>query len=158
IYRVADTRHFDELTDWLDALPEWDRTPRLDNWLRNYCGANPEQHPPGYLELISRKFIMQVLYRGLNPGSKADYALVLCGAQGTFKDLALWTTFKPYLNEGLPSPRRGAADFALALAGCLVAHEAEMAAWSKSDVEDQKAIMTRRIDRGRRAYGYETRD
>ena len=33
-----------------------------------------------------------------------------------------------------------------------------MAAWRKADVEDQKSTLTRCVDHGRRAYGYESRD
>ena len=33
-----------------------------------------------------------------------------------------------------------------------------MAAWKKSEVEDQKAVLTRNVDRGRPAYGYVARD
>src|SRR6516165_7146548 len=39
----------------------------------------------------------------------------------------------------------------------IVAHGAEMSAWRKSDVEEQKAVLTRCVDHGRPAYAYETR-
>jgi hypothetical protein len=65
--------------------------------------------------------------------------------------------FTPYYREGVPSPRVSPADFARGIAGAIVAHGAEMSAWRKSDVEDQKAALTRCVDHGRPAYGYETR-
>ena len=65
---------------------------------------------------------------------------------------------QPYYREGLPSPRVSRADFALSLAGAIVVHAAEMAGWRKSDIEDRESTLTRCIDHGRRAYGYEARD
>ena len=46
----------------------------------------------------------------------------------------------------------------MAISGSMVAHSAEMSAWKKSEVEDQKAALTRNVDRGRPAYGYVARD
>ena len=65
--------------------------------------------------------------------------------------------FTPYYREGIPSPRVSQADFALSLAGAIVAHAAEMSAWRKGDIEDQRAALTRCVDHGRRAYGFEAR-
>ena len=114
IYAAAHKCCFDELKDWFDALPEWDGKPRLDNWLADYCGADTIVHTPEYLAMVSSKFPMQVLHRALNPGSKADYALVLTGPQGAGKDEVLAVTFEPYYSEAVPSPRLKQADFALA--------------------------------------------
>ena len=33
-------RQFDELKDWIDALPDWDGVARLDGWLATYAGAD----------------------------------------------------------------------------------------------------------------------
>ena len=100
---------------------------------------------------------MQVLNRALNPGAKADYSLVFTALQGVGKDRVLEAMFAPYYREGIPSPRVSPADFARGIAGAIVAHAAEMSAWRKSDVEEQKAVLTRCVDHGRPAYGYETR-
>ena len=158
INAVAGDHEFDELKDWLHAMPDWDGVARLDNWLAGYCGADIEAHTPEYLAMASSKYIMQVLNRALNPGAKADYALVLTSSQGSGKDKILESTFAPYYSESVPSPRQSQADFAMAISGSLVAHSAEMAAWKKSEVEDQKAVLTRNVDRGRPAYGYVARD
>src|SRR6185295_2606043 len=100
---------------------------------------------------------MQVLNRALNPGAKADYSLVFTGPQGVGKDRVLEAMFAPYYREGIPSPRRNPADFARGIGGAIVAHAAEMSAWRKADVEEQKAALTRCVDTDRPAYGYETR-
>src|SRR6516165_9872431 len=157
IHSVADTCIFDELKDWIDALPDWDGVARLNGWLATYGGADIEAHAADYLALIGAKYVMQALYRALHPGAKADYSLVFTAAQGVGKDLVFEAMFAPYYCEVIPSPRIGQADFARSIAGAIVAHGAEMSAWRKSDVEDQKAALTRCVHHGRRAYGYEAR-
>jgi hypothetical protein len=157
INATAEAHIFDELKDWLDKLPEWDGVARLDGWLAVYAGADTETHAAEYLALIGSKFVIQALNRALHPGAKADYSLVFTSIQGVGKDLVLEAMFTPYYREGVPSPRVSPADFARGIAGAIVAHGAEMSAWRKSDVEDQKAALTRCVDHGRPAYGYETR-
>jgi DNA polymerase I-like protein with 3'-5' exonuclease and polymerase domains/predicted P-loop ATPase len=157
IHTTADHHIFDELTDWIDGRPDWDGIARLDGWLATYGGADTEAHSAEYLALVGSKYILQVLHRALNPGAKADYSLVFTAPQGFGKDRTLEAMFSPYYREGIPSPRRNPADFARGIAGAIVAHAAEMSAWRKSDVEDQKAALTRCVDTDRPAYGYETR-
>ena len=157
INATAEAHIFDELKDWLDGLPEWDGVARLDGWLTTYAGADTETHAAEYLALIGSKYVMQAFNRALRPGAKADYSLVFTSIQGVGKDPMLEAMFAPYYREGVPSPRISPADFARGIAGAIVAHGAEMSAWRKSDIEDQKAVLTRCVDHGRPAYGYETR-
>jgi len=157
IHTAADHHIFDELKDWIDARPDWDGIVRLDRWLITYAGADLGAHSAEYLALIGAKYVMQVLHRALNPGAKADYALVFTAPQGFGKDRTLEAMFSPYYREGIPSPRRNPADFARGIAGAIVAHAAEMSAWRKADVEDQKAVLSRCVDTDRPAYGHETR-
>jgi hypothetical protein len=56
----------------------------------------------------------------------ADYSLVFTAPQGLGKDLILEAMFEPYYREGVPSPRLSQADFALGIAGAMVAHGGEM--------------------------------
>jgi putative DNA primase/helicase len=157
IHTTADTRIFDELTDWIDARPDWDGISHLDGWLVTFAGADTQMHSAEYLALIGAKYILQVLHRALNPGAKADYSMVFTAPQGFGKDRTLEALFSPYYREGIPSPGRNPADFARGIAGAIVAHAAEMSAWRKSDVEEQKAALTRCVDTDRPAYGYEVR-
>jgi predicted P-loop ATPase len=157
IHAEAERHIFDELKDWIDTRPDWDGAACLDGWLVTYAGADTEVHTPEYLALIGAKYVMQVLHRALNPGAKADYSLVFTAPQGFGKDRTLEAIFSPYYREGIPSPGRNPADFARGIAGAIVAHAAEMSAWRKSDVEEQKAALTRCVDTDRPAYGYEVR-
>jgi predicted P-loop ATPase len=107
--------------------------------------------------MVGSKYVMQALNRALNPGAKADYSLVFTAPQGFSKDRTLEALFSPYYREGIPSPSRNPADFARGIAGAIVAHAAEMSAWRKADIEEQKAALTRCVDTDRPAYGYEVR-
>ena len=131
IHAEADDHIFDELKDWIDALPDWDGVARLDGWLATYAGADTEAHAAEYLALVGSKYIMQALNRALHPGAKADYSLVFTALQGIGKDRVLEAMFAPYYREGIPSPRVNPADFARGIAGAIVAHGAEMSAWRK---------------------------
>jgi hypothetical protein len=157
LHTEAEYHTFDEAKDWIDARPDWDGERCLDSWLITYGGADTRMHSTEYLALVGSKYVMQVLHRALNPGTKADYSLVFTGIQGTGKDRTLEAIFSPYYREGIPSPGRSPADFARGIAGAFVAHAAEMSAWRKSDVEEQKAALTRCVDTDRPAYGHEVR-
>jgi Virulence-associated protein E len=157
INATAEAHIFDELNDWVDALPQWDGVARLDGWLVTYAGADTEAHEVEYLALIRSKFVMQVLNRALHPGAKAGYALAFGAIQGAYKDTTIDAMFAPYCVEGAPPPNTNQADFARALAGAMVVHIAEMSGWLKADAQDQKAALTRCVDHGRPAYGYEHR-
>ena len=157
VHTEADYHPFDELKDWIDTLPDWDGVARLDGWLATYAGADTQAHAAEYLALVGSKYILQVLHRALHPGAKADYSLIFTAPQGVGKDKVLEAMFAPYYREGIPSPSVKPADFARGIAGALVAHAAEMSAWRKSDIQEQKAVLTRCVDHDRPAYGYETR-
>ena len=106
IHTEAEHHIFDELKDWIDALPDWDGVARLDDWLATYSGADTEVHTTVYLALVGSKYILQVLNRALHPGAKADYSLVFTAPQGFGKDRTLEAMFSPYYREGIPSPGR----------------------------------------------------
>jgi Virulence-associated protein E-like domain/DNA polymerase family A/3'-5' exonuclease len=157
IHAEAEDHIFDELKDWIGDLPDWEGTARLDGLLVTYAGADSQAHRAEYLALVGSKYIMQVLNRALNLGAKADYSWVFTALQGIGKDRVLETLFSPYYVEGIPPPGINPADFARGIAGAMVAHAAEMSAWRKADVDERKATLTRCVDRGRPAYGYEPR-
>ena len=56
IHAEAEDHIFDELKDWIGALPDWDGVARLDGLLVTYAGADPQAHSggipgPGRLEV-----------------------------------------------------------------------------------------------------------
>ena len=104
-YSIAQTvarRHaFHPVLDYLNGLV-WDGVPRLDTWLSYYLGCID----CNYARKIGRKWLISLCKRVMEPGCKADCALILEGAQGIGKSTALsiiggeW-----YSNDGVDDPR-----------------------------------------------------
>jgi putative DNA primase/helicase len=77
-------RAFNPVVDYLDGL-HWDRRPRVDRWLIDYCGA--EDTP--YVRAVGRKVLVAAVRRARQPGCKFDYMMVMEGPQGAGKSTAL---------------------------------------------------------------------
>ena len=137
---------------WQDFLAKcadgWDGVPRLDQWLTTYLGA-----PPLPVNLrIGAMWLIGAVARGLNPGCKMDYVLVLEGGQGARKSTSLEVLFGDefYLPD-LPNIRD--KDAMAALNGVACACIDELSAMKAVDEEAKKSFLSRRIDRFRPAYG-----
>ena len=77
---------FHPVRDYLQSL-SWDKTPRLDTWLRDYWGA--AKQPAEFLAAVGAAWMISAVARIMEPGCQADYALVLEGDQGIRKSTAL---------------------------------------------------------------------
>ena len=72
------------VTAYLDSLV-WDGTPRLNQWLINYSGAEDN----AYVRTVSRKIFVAAARRARSPGCVFDQLPVLVGPQGSGKTSAL---------------------------------------------------------------------
>lgn len=82
---VAKTRRFNSLQEWVDLLPAWDRTPRVEHFFQRYFNVSCSR----YEMAVARYFWTAMAARIVYPGCKADMVLVLVGAEGTCKTQAL---------------------------------------------------------------------
>lgn len=80
---VAERNKYNYLDDHIKALPTWDQTPRLDNWLVTATGCEDTVLNKAY----SRKCLIGMIERAQNPGCKYDQVLVLIGKQNAGKSL-----------------------------------------------------------------------
>lgn len=78
---AADDRAYHPVLDYLDSLPEWDGTPRVDTLLIDYLGADDN----AYVRAVMRKTLVAAIARVKHPGCKFDTVLTLCGPQGIGK-------------------------------------------------------------------------
>ncbi|MEL7658078.1 MAG: VapE domain-containing protein, partial [Bacillota bacterium] len=78
---AATERSFHPIKEYLDRLPEWDGTERIDMLLIDYLGADDNL----YTRAIMRKTLVAAVARIYEPGKKFDYILVLNGPQGIGK-------------------------------------------------------------------------
>lgn len=78
---VADDNKFDSAILWLESLPPWDGVPRIERFLIDYMGC--EDTP--YHRAVAMYLWTAMAGRVMEPGVKADMAVILSGPQGIGK-------------------------------------------------------------------------
>lgn len=146
---LATSYRFDPWKDMILALPQWDKTPRLDSFFTDICDALPSEA----LTLTGQAMFAAIVMRQLEPGITAPVIPVLIGAQGTGKsrfvaDLARALGAPPPSSIAFSEPRR----MSMAAARSIVAELAEMSGMGRKDAEEVKQWASDDIDRYRRPY------
>jgi hypothetical protein len=158
ILSYAETRRLDSLTNQLTLLPEWDRVPRIDRWLVDYCKA--ENTPANWL--IGRKFLVGMAARALSPGCKMDNMVIMEGKEGRGKStlfdvLAGRIKFAPRLEHRLCTEQhltlRGDDTKASEkMQGAWLAELPELSSFSKADRLLLVSFISRKEDAYRTPY------
>jgi putative DNA primase/helicase len=143
---VAHEHAFHPLQDYLNSLT-WDGVERIRHWLQDLCGADDSE----YVRAVGEKWLIGAVARALNPGCKMDTALVFEGRQGAGKSTVFSILGGPWFTDDVPEMHGKTA--AEAVGGAWIVEIAELAAMNRSEVENVKAFITRRVDRFRPAYG-----
>lgn len=146
---AASERVFHPIKDYLEGLPVWDGTERVDSLLIEYLGA--EDNP--YTRAIMRKTLVAAVARIFEPGIKFDYILVLNGTQGIGKSTFFAKLGGQWFSDSLTvSDMRDKAG-AEKLQGYWILELGELAGLRKMDVETVKSFITRTDDKFRQSYG-----
>jgi hypothetical protein len=142
-----DSRH--PVRDYLDSQL-WDGTPRLDEWLIRYGGA---QDSP-YVRAVSAITLMAGVRRVRQPGVKFDEMLVLESYQGAEKSSTLSTLAGnvAWFTDDCPFNAEG-REAIEALSGKWIVEASDLAGLSKASHEKLKSFLSRATDTGRAAYG-----
>lgn len=141
---------FHPIRDYLHGL-EWDGKRRIDGWLQVYMGAHGA--PTEYLRAIGSKWLISAVARVIQPGCKADCALVFEGEQGIKKSTALRTLAgDEFFSDSLPHDLtdKDAKDH---IRGKWIVELSELAQFKKSEIETVKSFLSRQVEQFRPAYG-----
>lgn len=146
---AASERVFHPVKDYLEGLPVWDGTERVDSLLIDYLGAEDNK----YTRAVMRKTLVAAIARIFEPGIKFDYILVLNGPQGIGKSTFFAKLGGAWFSDSLTvSDMRDKAG-AEKLQGYWILELGELAGLRKIDVETVKSFITRTDDKFRQSYG-----
>jgi predicted P-loop ATPase len=146
---AASERVFHPIKDYLNELPVWDGTERVDSLLIEYLGAEDNS----YTRAVMRKTLVAAVARIYEPGIKFDYILVLNGPQGIGKSTFFSKLAGQWFSDSLTvSDMRDKAG-AEKLQGYWILELGELAGLRKMDVETVKSFITRTDDKFRQSYG-----
>lgn len=157
VWSVEDVRAYAlgaaRLTEWhpvreyLRGL-RWDGQPRLWSWVPRYYGA-PDTT---LFHEIGARWMISAVARVMDPGCKADCALLLAGPQGVGKSKSLKVLSSPEWFSDSPVPI-GEKDGAQNLRGRWIWELAELSSMHGRTVEAVKAYLSSGEDTYRPSYG-----
>lgn len=148
--KVADDRRFHPVRDYLDTLPKWDNTPRLDTLFIRYLQADDTD----YVRAVTRKTLAAAVARIYHPGTKFDTVLVLDGIQGIGKS-TMWKSLAgdDYFSDALSLTDMDDKSGAEKLQGFWIIEIGELAGMKKADIEKVKSFLSTSDDKYRPSYG-----
>lgn len=149
--KVSYDRRFHPVRDYLDGLPAWDGTVRVDRLLIDYLMADDTL----YVREATRKAMMAAVARVYVPGIKFDSMLVLVGPQGAGKS-GLFTSlagdwFTDSLKLDMMNDVKRAGE---QLQGKWLVEIGEMSGIKKAEIESVKSFLSRRVESYRDAFGH----
>ncbi|AXM45178.1 virulence-associated E family protein [Dichelobacter nodosus] len=146
IMMLAQERRFCPIQKYLDQL-QWDGIPRIYNVFADFLGVERN----AYTIEVSSLFFRAAVTRAYRPGCQFDHVIILQGAQGIGKSSFLRILGGDWYSSSI---RKFEGKEAIeALNGVLIGEIPELQGFSKAEVEEIKAFITRTEDSVRPAYG-----
>ncbi len=145
---LASRRHrFHPVKDYLDDLV-WDGVPRVERLFVDHLGSPAT---PYHLEAAFSVMVASVA-RIYEPGHKFDFAPVLSGTQGKLKSTFIETLYGESWFGEISCKLNDTQQIAETIGGKWGMEFPELAAFYKSDHNDAKQFMSRKVDTVRMAY------
>lgn len=149
VTKAADDRSYHPIKEYLEALPEWDGTERVDRLLIDYLGAADN----AYVRAATRKILCAAIRRVYEPGIKFDYIVVLNGPQGIGKSTIISKLGGEWYSDSLNLSDMNDKTAAEKLQGYWVLEIGELAGMKKADIDKVKAFISRQDDKYRASFG-----
>lgn len=149
LLKASAERAFHPIKEYLEALPEWDGTKRLESLLIDYLGAEDNS----YVRAVTRKTLTAAVARVFEPGVKFDTVLVLSGPQGIGKSMIFAKLGSIWFSDSLTISDMRDKTGAEKLQGFWIMEIGEMNGIKKVEVETVKSFASRQDDKFRVAYG-----
>lgn len=144
---VAERSSFDRLREYLEGL-EWDGVGRIAGFAGKYLGVAGDNYAP----IISEKWLISSVARGLKPGCKVDTMPILEGPQGALKSTAIRKLYgDEFFTDELSDI--GTKDAMMEMRGVWGIEVAEMHRFSAAETNAVKKFLSRQTDRYRPPYG-----
>jgi predicted P-loop ATPase len=89
VLRVAHQNLEEPIHNWLRNLPEWDGAPRIRHLFHTVFKAARIEGSEAIIMEMSKKWVISLVARIMEPGCKMDTFLVLCGEKGLGKSTGL---------------------------------------------------------------------
>ena len=148
--KIADDRRFHPIRNYLDSLPVWDGTKRVEDVFIKYLKADDTD----YIRTVTRKTFAAAVARIYVPGIKFDCVPVLDGDQGIGKSTIVKDLVTAdYYSETLSLTDMDDKSGAEKLQGFWVVEIGELAGMRKADIEKVKAFLSTSDDKYRPSYG-----
>lgn len=141
---------FNEVREYLMGL-EWDGIKRLDTAIIDYLGAVDSI----YVRAATRKSIVAMVARAMNPGCKYDYMPIIAGPQGLGKSTFLSILGRRWYSDSLQTfEGKEASEM---IQGVWLNEVGELTGMSKSETNAIKQFLSRQEDIYREPFGRRTK-
>lgn len=145
---VAQLASYHPVREYLERCRDaWDGTNRIDHWMTDYCCVEPS----AYTVEVGRHFLIGAVARIFKPGCQVDTALIFEGSQGLLKSSAFRALGGEWFSDDMPDLH--SKDAQMQVGGVWILELPELSAIGRSELEVQKAFITRRVERFRPPYG-----
>lgn len=149
ILAVAAERSYHPIKEYLDHLPDWDGTDRVETLLIDYFNATDNS----YTRAVTRKMMVAAVARIVQPGTKFDSVLILNGPQGIGKSTFFAKLAGDWFSDSLTLTDMKDKAGPEKLQGYWILELGELAGMRKTDVEVVKSFISRSDDKYRASYG-----
>jgi hypothetical protein len=138
---LAYSRRHDSLREFVENLPTWDGTPRIEQAFADAWGAPDTE----LIRAASSNFFVALIARALQPGAQVDTLWTFEGPQGSFKSRALRELGGKFHAE--VSASIGTTDFQRELRGLWLAEMSELDSLRGREASTIKRLLSAPADR-----------